>query len=112
MDSQIQALIAAEYARQQNELELIASENYVSKEVMQTYGNVFTNKYSEGNPGKRYYGGQKWVDRMEVLTQHRALRMFGVLEGSDPDCMTDEGYEQAKKDLASASRGVNVQPLS
>lgn len=47
MDRQIQALISAEYARQQHELELIASENYVSPEVMQTYGNVFTNKYSE-----------------------------------------------------------------
>ncbi len=112
MDSQIHALIAAEYARQQHELELIASENYVSLEVMQTYGNVFTNKYSEGNPGKRYYGGQKWVDRMEVLTQHRALRMFGVVTADEPDCMTDAGYAQAQKDLASASRWVNVQPLS
>ncbi|USN54229.1 MAG: hypothetical protein H6765_06700 [Candidatus Peribacteria bacterium] len=56
MDQQIARLISAEYARQQHELELIASENYVSPEVMAAYANVFTNKYSEGYPGKRYYG--------------------------------------------------------
>ncbi len=56
MDTQIQALISGEYQRQQNELEMIASENYVSKAVMEAYANVYTNKYSEGYPSKRYYG--------------------------------------------------------
>lgn len=80
MDSLINTLIANEYQRQQDELELIASENYVSPAVMQAYANVFTNKYSEGYPGKRYYGGQLWVDRLETLTQRRALRIFGLSE--------------------------------
>lgn len=112
MDTPIQKLIAEEYARQQHELELIASENYVSQAVMDAYANVFTNKYSEGYPGKRYYGGQKRVDRLEVLTQWRALRMFDLLTTTEADCSTDAGYEQTKQDLAAAERGVNVQPLS
>jgi len=76
MDSQIQALIAGEYQRQQNELEMIASENYVSKAVMEAYANVYTNKYSEGYPSKRYYGGQERVDKLERVCQWRALAIF------------------------------------
>ncbi len=76
MDTQIQALIAGEYERQQNELEMIASENYVSKAVMEAYANVYTNKYSEGYPSKRYYGGQERVDKLERVCQRRALAIF------------------------------------
>ena len=104
MDTAIQTLIAKEYDRQKNELEMIASENYVSKEVMDAYANVFTNKYSEGYPGKRYYGGQKWVDRMERLCQWRALKMFGLVEGDEPDTATDDGYTAIKDSLKSADR--------
>lgn len=89
MDRAIQQIVDAEYTRQKNELEMIASENYVSQQVMQAYANVFTNKYSEGYPGRRYYGGQKWVDRLERLCQRRALRMFDLLTGDEPDSMTD-----------------------
>ena len=79
MKNIIEKLINGELNRQQNELELIASENYVSPQVMQAYANVFTNKYSEGYPSKRYYGGQERVDRMELLTQYRALAIFNLV---------------------------------
>ncbi len=79
-DKEIQNLMEKEYERQQNELEMIASENYVSKQVMKAYANVFTNKYSEGYPGRRYYGGQEYVDQMENLACERALRIFWLDE--------------------------------
>ncbi len=81
MDKAIKYLIDQEFKRQQDWLELIASENYVSPAVMQSYGNVFTNKYAEWYPWKRYYGGQEYVDRLEILTQFRALAIFDLLEG-------------------------------
>lgn len=105
MDKIISDLITKEYQRQQEELELIASENYVSPEVMQAYANVFTNKYSEGYPGKRYYGGQIWVDRLEVLTQRRALRMFGLLPAVTQDeeqiVLEREGYDHVREMIQS-----------
>ncbi|MDQ6953204.1 MAG: serine hydroxymethyltransferase [Mariprofundaceae bacterium] len=70
--------IAAELGRQQHTLELIASENIVSKAVMQAQGSVMTNKYAEGYPNRRYYGGCEHVDKVEVLAQERAKEMFGV----------------------------------
>lgn len=75
-DSEIYGIIASEEKRQQTELEMIASENYVSPAVMQLLGNVFTNKYSEGYPLARYYGGQENVDKLETLCQYRALKMM------------------------------------
>lgn len=105
MDNIISDLIAKEYQRQQDELELIASENYVSPAVMQAYANVFTNKYSEGYPGKRYYGGQIWVDRLEVLTQWRALRMFGLLptvaQNEEQAILEREGYDHVREVIQS-----------
>src|SRR5213080_3088347 len=67
-----------EVARQANGLELIASENFVSEAVLEAMGSVFTNKYSEGYPGRRYYEGQQVVDRLEPLAVDRARRVFGV----------------------------------
>lgn len=75
-DSQIAALIASEEERQRNGLELIPSENYVSRDVLTALGSVFTNKYSEGYPGKRYYGGQDFTDQIEQLAIDRAKLLF------------------------------------
>jgi glycine hydroxymethyltransferase len=112
MYRQIGWLIDQERIRQQHELEMIASENYVSPAVMQSCGNVFTNKYSEGYPGRRYYGGQKRVDRLERTCQWRALKMFGLLSDDQPDSTTQDGYQQIKQQVKAADRAVNVQPLS
>jgi len=76
IDQTLEWILAHELNRQQNELELIASENYVSKDVLNAYANVFTNKYSEGYPGARYYGGQEYVDQLERVAQERALQLF------------------------------------
>ena len=77
-DDQISALIAAEIQRQQNGIELIPSENYVSPSVLTALGSVFTNKYSEGYPGRRYYGGQDNTDQIETLAIERAKQLFGA----------------------------------
>ncbi|MCC6312307.1 MAG: serine hydroxymethyltransferase [Trueperaceae bacterium] len=71
-------LIGAEYTRQAGGLELIASENFVSKQVMEAVGSVLTNKYAEGYPGKRYYGGCEVVDQVEQLAIDRAKELFGA----------------------------------
>ena len=67
-DPEIEALIHQEMTRQQNHIELIASENIVSKAVLQAMGSVFTNKYAEGYPGKRYYHGCEYADGVELLS--------------------------------------------
>lgn len=77
-DTPVVAAIAAELDRQQHTLELIASENIVSRAVMQAQGSVMTNKYAEGYPGRRYYGGCEHVDVVERLAQERASELFGV----------------------------------
>jgi glycine hydroxymethyltransferase len=76
IDNKLADILKHEQDRQAYEIEMIASENYVSNDVLQAYANIFTNKYSEGSPGARYYGGNQYVDDLERLTQHRALRMF------------------------------------
>lgn len=91
VDPEIFRLVEAEKNRQWRGLELIASENFTSAAVLETLGSVFTNKYSEGYPGRRYYGGNRVVDEMERLCQRRALDAFGL----DADVW-----------------GVNVQPYS
>ena len=90
-DKQIEKLIKAEVKRQKSVINLIASENYVSKDVLVALGSELTNKYAEGYPGKRYYGGQVVVDQVEMLAQARALALFG---------------------LSAKNWHVNVQPLS
>jgi glycine hydroxymethyltransferase len=77
-DTKIAAYIAGEEKRQREGLELIPSENYVSRDVLEALGSVFTNKYSEGYPGKRYYGGQEFTDQVEQLAIDRAKQMFGA----------------------------------
>lgn len=77
-DDVVVQAIADELGRQQHTLELIASENIVSKAVMQAQGSVMTNKYAEGYPSRRYYGGCEYVDQVEALAQARAKEIFGV----------------------------------
>ena len=90
-DPEVAGLIDAEAARQRDGLELIASENFASPAVREALGSIMTNKYSEGLPGKRYYGGNEHVDKLERLCQARALALYG---------------------LDSEEWGVNVQPYS
>jgi len=90
-DKKIAALIKKEEKRERSVVNLIASENYVSDDVLAALGSVFTNKYAEGYPGRRYYGGNSVVDELEKLTQERALKLFK---------------------LSSKKWSVNVQPLS
>lgn len=90
-DNQIKKLIEAEKKRQKKVINLIASENFVSKDVLEALGSELTNKYAEGYPGKRYYGGQEVVDKIELLAQERALKLFSLKE---------------------SEWSVNVQPLS
>ncbi|KVI02463.1 Pyridoxal phosphate-dependent transferase [Cynara cardunculus var. scolymus] len=91
VDPEVSAIIGNEKQRQFRSLELIASENFTSRAVMEAVGSCLTNKYSEGLPGKRYYGGNEHIDELETLCQKRALAAFHLDE---------------KK------WGVNVQPLS
>ncbi len=77
-DDILQQLLEAEEKRQREGLELIPSENYVSRDVLTALGSVFTNKYSEGYPGKRYYGGQENTDKVEQLAIDRAKQLFGA----------------------------------
>jgi glycine hydroxymethyltransferase len=90
-DPEIYALVEEEKARSMRSIELIASENFTSRAVMECLGSVLTNKYSEGQPGARYYGGNEVIDKIENLCQARALAAFGV---------SDKEW------------GVNVQPYS
>ncbi len=76
-DIKVEKLIRAEEKRQREGMELIPSENYVSRDVLEAMGSVFTNKYSEGFPGKRYYGGQENTDQVEQLAIDRAKKLFG-----------------------------------
>ena len=75
-DDQIAAYIAGEEQRERDGLELIPSENYVSRDVLTALGSIFTNKYSEGYPGRRYYGGQDFTDQVEQLAIDRAKELF------------------------------------
>ncbi|MEX2561419.1 MAG: serine hydroxymethyltransferase, partial [Pirellulales bacterium] len=77
-DPEVWAAIAGEIDRQQDGLEMIASENYTSPAVMQAVGSVLTNKYAEGYPGRRYYGGCEVVDDIERLAVARACALFGA----------------------------------
>jgi len=77
-DSEIFDALSREAERQNNELELIASENYVSSAVLEVMGSVFTNKYSEGYPGSRYYGGNQVIDKVEEIAKDRAQKLFNA----------------------------------
>src|SRR5918998_70014 len=77
-DTQGEALLARELERQTTGLQLIASENFTSPAVMRAVGSVLTNKYSEGYPGKRYYGGNQVIDDVEALAIERVKALFGA----------------------------------
>jgi glycine hydroxymethyltransferase len=77
-DPKVLELIRSEERRQADKVRLIPSENYVSRAVLEATGSVFTNKYSEGYAGKRYYEGQQFVDPLETLAQERACSLFGA----------------------------------
>jgi glycine hydroxymethyltransferase len=78
LDPEVHAAVAAELARQQSHIELIASENFTYPAVMEAQGSVLTNKYAEGYPGKRWYGGCEQVDKVETLAIERAKKLFGA----------------------------------
>jgi len=77
-DSELFHALQGEYSRQKEKIELIASENFTSQTVMEVQGSVLTNKYAEGYPGKRYYGGCEWVDVAEDLARERLKQLFGA----------------------------------
>ena len=77
-DKEVFEAIGLETNRQKNKIELIASENFVSEAVMEAMGSPLTNKYAEGYPGKRYYGGCEYVDIVETLAIERAKALFGA----------------------------------
>src|SRR4026209_1804877 len=77
-DPEVADAIRNETRRQGSQLELIASENFVSEAVLEAMGSVFTNKYAEGYPGKRYYGGCEYADVVEELARERAKKLFGA----------------------------------
>lgn len=77
-DAELQGILDRETHRQQTSLELIASENYTSISVLEANGTIFTNKYSEGYPNRRYYGGNEHIDELEILCQDRALKAFNL----------------------------------
>ena len=78
VDPEVAAVLQQELDRQRHTLEMIASENFVSKAILETQGSVLTNKYAEGYPGKRYYGGCEAVDIVEELARERAKELFGA----------------------------------
>ena len=77
MDNEVRKFIGFELDRQNNGIELIASENYASKEVREMMSSILTNKYAEGYPGKRYYGGCEFIDEIENIAINRACQLFG-----------------------------------
>src|ERR1700683_1547048 len=84
LDPEIYSAIAAELGRQQSHIELIASENFVVPAICEAQGSVLTNKYAEGYPGRRWYGGCEFVDRGELLAIQRARRLFDAGQPNDP----------------------------
>src|SRR4030088_2345265 len=78
VDPKVYQAIQNETRRQNSQIELIASENFTSEAILEAAGSVFTNKYAEGYPGKRYYGGCEFTDIVENLARERALKLFGA----------------------------------
>ena len=91
-DPEVGAALEQELGRQRRNLELIASENIVTPQVMMAMGTVPTNKYAEGYPGKRYYGGCEYVDVIENLAIERAKKLFGSEHGSVPGIFEAGGH--------------------
>ncbi len=116
IDKKLSDILSQEQQRQAEWLEMIASENYVSNDVMQAYANIFTNKYSEWNPGARYYWWNEFVDDLERETQLRALQMFGLVKNDEmTEWQNNITSSFSNSDIMSeaiSDRWVNVQPLS
>ncbi|HIT56633.1 MAG TPA: serine hydroxymethyltransferase [Candidatus Galloscillospira stercoripullorum] len=92
-DPEVGRAVAAEYDRQRRNIELIASENFVSEAVLAAAGTVLTNKYAEGYPGKRYYGGCQCVDIVENIARDRACKLFGADHANvQPHCGANANY--------------------
>lgn len=106
-DIQIKKLIDAEKKRQKQVINLIASENYASKDVLEALGSELNNKYSEGYPGKRYYGGNEVIDKVENLCIERALKLFKLNSSS-----TRSRSELVRGNSSTVNWHVNVQALS
>ena len=92
-DQTIFDLIQKEQDRQEDGIELIASENFASPQVIEAMGTVLTNKYAEGLPGKRYYGGNEFVDISENLAIERAKKLLTVLDYKNIKVKTGDGYQ-------------------
>lgn len=99
-DVDIKKLIKKETKRQKRVINLIASENYVSKDVLEALGSVFVNKYAEGYPGKRYYGGNGNIDELEILCQERALKLFGLHRAKSKWHVNVQPYSGSPANLA------------
>ena len=92
-DPEVGAAVQAEYDRQRRNIELIASENFVSPAVLSAAATVLTNKYAEGYPGKRYYGGCQCVDVVEDIARKRACQLFGADHANvQPHCGANANY--------------------
>jgi len=98
-DPEVADAIGRELGRQRDEIELIASENIVSRAVLEAAGSVLTNKYAEGLPGRRYYGGCQYVDIAENLAIERVTRLFGCRFAND---LTDEDLQDLLRDEGTA----------
>ncbi|MDR3153234.1 MAG: serine hydroxymethyltransferase [Deltaproteobacteria bacterium] len=86
-DAQLESILAKELGRQRDRLEMIASENFVSEHVLRVTASVFTNKYAEGYPDRRFYGGCEYADELEILAQGRARKLFGAEHANvQPHC--------------------------
>ena len=79
MDKLLEESLNKEYNRQNNNIELIASENFVSKDILKLQGSILTNKYAEGYPSKRYYGGCQFIDEIESLAINNACELFNCI---------------------------------
>ena len=99
-DKEIKKLIEKENIRQKKAVNLIASENFVSRDVLEALGSVFVNKYAEGYAGKRYYGGNEIVDKLEKLCQKRALKLFGLHRAKSRWSVNVQPYSGSPANLA------------
>jgi len=97
-DDEVWNIVNNEYQRQFKGIELIASENFISRAVMEALGSCMTNKYSEGQPHARYYGGNKYIDQMELLCQKRALQLFGL--SNNDWCVNVQPYSGSPANFA------------
>ena len=107
-DKDIFSAMAMELHRQQNQIELIASENIVSKAVLEAQGSIMTNKYAEGYPSRRYYGGCEFVDIAEELAIQRACNLFEV---NFANVQPHSGSQAPKNDLSEFSGPKSLPPL-